>query len=745
MKTNFTVNAKVEQLLGRHLITNKTVALYELIKNSYDAGARNVYIRFKGFKLIVNPDDSTWDKLKKANPTTKTLCSDSNSLIEIQDDGSGMTDVEILDNWLQLGTAIKEDIDEIDYVVSNGAVEKIDSKPQDLNQQYLKRILNGEKGIGRLGVDILGSKLELKAVSSLNTSRLSSIIVNWDAFNDHTKKIEDIKLELHTTENSSLMSSGVKLTISNLRERWSLYDYDIVVKNLRKMVAPDVVDNLDFQIHIEIYRSELDSAPSDSYIIKNDVFSNLSTFVQAEIMASGVYNYSITYQGVVAEKGTGEFLFHNDNERFGRAKFRAYYLDSNDKGKFTKLTGVSTRDYGNIRLYRDAFRVLPYGEPENDWLRIDQKHSQGLFRTLGSRDLLGYVQISRKQDWQNSRLRDSTNRLGLIEDDPAFLKLRDDFIWTVLKKLQSFIFKRIEYESRGETDLLKLKISEFKRAFDDDVESITKIIQEMPLSQPQKETLIKEMDDFHEKYEEPVRNLAKMTQSIDNRIKLLASLSSSETLLFKLFHEVKTSISMLKSLVIESEMENPEVVWEDFYFGIDRIQKFVDFALKSVNPILLPSESIPVNGFIKQFIAAVLPKLRLENIKIQNNLSDAVNNIDVQINRHSLDIAISNLIDNACKAVFEAQTKIISLDYLISDDSFVLMISDTGRGLSRDARLTLFSLGETTTRNLQGSGIGLTFTKSLIDKAGAKIELCDVPLNGFTTTFKLTFKYKRRS
>lgn len=112
--------ASIDEALDNRVENSLKDALYELIKNSYDVGARNVFIRFKGFKLIVHPDDGTWDKLKKDSPTTKTLCSDPNSLIEIQDVGSGMTDEEILDNWLQIGTAVNEYIDEIDYVVSNG-------------------------------------------------------------------------------------------------------------------------------------------------------------------------------------------------------------------------------------------------------------------------------------------------------------------------------------------------------------------------------------------------------------------------------------------------------------------------------------------------------------------------------------------------------------------------------------------------------------------------------------------------
>ncbi|MDZ4197575.1 MAG: ATP-binding protein, partial [Candidatus Izemoplasmatales bacterium] len=397
MKANFTVNAKVEQLLGRHLITNKTVALYELIKNSYDAGARNVYIRFKSFELIVNPVDSKWEKIKKGNKITQTFCSNRLSKIEIQDDGRGMTKEEVIDNWLQLGTAVKEGIDEIEYSITNDVVDYIDSKNKDLNKDYLRRVLNGEKGIGRLGVDILGSELELSTVSSMNQNIINEMHVDWNAFNDHSKMIEDIELELKTKVNQDRMPSGLKLIISHLREQWTLHDYDTVVKNLRKMVVPDVIEDLDFKIHIEIYHSLHSDTPNDRFIVKNDVFSNLATFVDAEVQTNGSLTYKITYKGSVAEEGTGDFLFSSDNERFGRAKFRAYYLDSSDKRKFSLLTGVSTRDYGNIRLYRDAFRVLPYGEPENDWLRIDQKHSQGLFRTLGSRDLLGYVQISRKQ------------------------------------------------------------------------------------------------------------------------------------------------------------------------------------------------------------------------------------------------------------------------------------------------------------------------------------------------------------
>ena len=134
-KLSFNTNAKLGKLVGRELITNNIIAVFELIKNSYDAFANVVCIEF------VNFDTSGADEELRDRNKRDIIVSKPSSKIIISDDGWGMSFFEIKNNWMEIGTTSKEDLTE--QRIMHGS-------------RILKRVINGEKGIGRFGCDKLG-------------------------------------------------------------------------------------------------------------------------------------------------------------------------------------------------------------------------------------------------------------------------------------------------------------------------------------------------------------------------------------------------------------------------------------------------------------------------------------------------------------------------------------------------------------------------------------------------------------
>ena len=123
---------------------------------------------------------------------------------------------------------------------------------------------------------------------------------------------------------------------------------------------------------------------------------------------------------------------------FGSIKTQVFMFNQGDKIRFANRYGLRVRDYGNIRLYRDSFRIYPYGEAKNDWLDIDRRQTQGMMRFLGTRDLIGYVQIGKET---NPNLKPLTNRQGL-EENAAFEQLRHFVVEICIKTLDK-ISKRL--------------------------------------------------------------------------------------------------------------------------------------------------------------------------------------------------------------------------------------------------------------------------------------------------------------
>ena len=103
-KLNFSTNAKLGKLVGRERITNNIIAVFELIKNSYDAFADEVCIEFVNFSTS-GKDDEISNRNKR-----NMVVSGAGSKIVISDNGCGMSFAEIKENWMEIGTTSKEGV-----------------------------------------------------------------------------------------------------------------------------------------------------------------------------------------------------------------------------------------------------------------------------------------------------------------------------------------------------------------------------------------------------------------------------------------------------------------------------------------------------------------------------------------------------------------------------------------------------------------------------------------------------------
>ena len=179
-KLNFTTNAKLGKLVGRELITNNIIAVFELIKNSYDAFASDVYIEFVNFNTS-GKDDEISHRNKK-----NTVVSNTSSKIIIYDNGQGMSFNEIRNNWMEIGTTNKE-----------GVIERHTTR----GNKIIHRIINGEKGIGRFGCDKLGSKLKMVTTGD-EGKETSTLYIDWNLFEDYSKKLQDVEIECFVKKKS---------------------------------------------------------------------------------------------------------------------------------------------------------------------------------------------------------------------------------------------------------------------------------------------------------------------------------------------------------------------------------------------------------------------------------------------------------------------------------------------------------------------------------------------------------------
>ena len=357
MKDNlqFRVSAELKNILGRDLITSPDIAILELVKNSYDAHASKVEITF---------DDD---------------------YLSIADNGKGMSKDDLINKWLFVAYSAKSD----------GTEDKS-------YRNKFKRHYAGAKGIGRMSCDRLAKKLVL-TTRSAEENKTNVLHVDWSSF-ELSKQTEfdtiDIPHEtLDIIPNFPLSSAtGTILEFSDLHLSWSHEDIKRLRKSLEKMINPFSGTDDDFQIEIIAPKmKEDDEKAKSSHDIVNGIIGNSiadvlklkTTQIESRIQ-SGLIHTTLIDRGIVMyeiEEANSEF------QSLESASISLFFLNHAAKSSFTRMMGVQPVSYGNIFLFRNGFRILPYGEWNDDSWGLNQRQQQGYNRFLGTRDLFGRVDV----------------------------------------------------------------------------------------------------------------------------------------------------------------------------------------------------------------------------------------------------------------------------------------------------------------------------------------------------------------
>lgn len=379
---HFRVSSHLKDIIGRDLVTNEFVAVFELIKNSFDAGARSIDI---GFDIDHNE-------------------------IWISDDGKGMDSATIKDRWLFVAYSAKADGTE-DPVRADNYRDKI--KPAG---QYA-----GSKGIGRFSCDTLGAALKLYSRSS-DSGDVSLLDVNWEAFEENSRELfnrVDMSLsELDSFPPDSIVtipqSSGTVLRISDLRGVWDIERIHSLRSYLGKLIDPfGTTDDIPVSVAVRDSNSSQQELSAVEGPISNDIkdlLNEKTTRIHVEI-SDGRIKTELTDRGRtiyrISEKNTFSGLKNS------KIISEIYYLNRSAKHTFTNRMGVRPVEFGSIFLFLNKFRVFPIGEETDDTFGLNRRKQQGSSRYLGTRDVMGRVDIfAEPKVFREASSRDS----GLIED-----------------------------------------------------------------------------------------------------------------------------------------------------------------------------------------------------------------------------------------------------------------------------------------------------------------------------------------
>lgn len=661
MSHSFKISPRILAHLGEDLIRSESIALFELIKNSYDACANHCIVEF-------NFED---EKLLS---------------ISIEDDGSGMNKNLIENVWLVVGT---------------------DSKQKNLVKNECGRIPLGEKGIGRLGIHKLGNQITL--ISKTEKDLEVSIFIDWDLL-PTAEEIEDFTIEVTEAAKPThfVNSAGTKILIENLKTTWDRRQLREVYRNITSLNSPFSDTNDSFEV----------IATSN-----NDVFSGLPNF--EDIKDSALYFGHCKMEGNKITDFKYEFrpwesLKKVDNGRIVKLKNlldEDRYIHGYDNSiidlnahqigpvefdivifdtaaqifSFVNTEKTALKSYlranGGIRVYRDGVRVYNYGERDNDWLGIDLKRVQRVGGNVSNNIIVGAVKIDREH---SKALTEKTNREGFIENSAYNV-----FVEAVDYALSIIVRERNVDKSILTTLYKKHKTIEPVLS---DLDEVVSIVENKVEDAETKNEILSYLHRINDQYREVKEVLIRSANAGLN--------------LGVVIHEIEKLISQLSGFIENNNKPRAigiSLMLEKIIRGYSAMLKKSSIKLTSLDSII----SIALDNYEFRFAD--------HKIKIISNHSNS--ELQAYLAESESISILTNLLDNAIFWLSYARKEDRKISLFLTDeikDYNTIVISDNGPGFNipPDVAVKPFMSGKP---HSLGSGLGLHVANEMMKAMKGKI------------------------
>jgi len=796
-KITFKISARAGKLFGRENFSNPEGAIMELVKNSYDADANNCFVFF----------DVPIKKVKDSNGKEFEIPIKEKSILYIIDNGEGMTKKVIEDHWMQIGTGNKEK----DYISDNN------------------RTKTGAKGIGRFALDRLGFKTEMWTLSKNSKTNIGSFWkMDWNQFDESDKSISEIEAELEPikivlkdkiktlTQDNQLVSEIIKaidfkkgtiIKISNLKDDWFNDETLSVFKNLEALIPPKEL-NISFDVYFKHFQQ-----PKEYGKVETAFFNDFDYKLKANYNANTLdVNFEITrneidlnllkkkypkiyktkkspYDLKTLEKKTFSYnksidsildwKLDDSNKKLlkdvGNFNLTFYYLklvNSRKEGyPYKNIVSKERKSilerFGGVKVYRDSFRVRPYGDPNNDWLRLGARATASP-ASAGQRigdwrvrpeSTAGIITISRLT---NPLLIDKSDR-GALQENEAF----DTFKLIITGLINEFEIDRSKILNplflKNKKDKEEKKEKEIQKRAEELAEKIIadrkKVEDEELKEDDEKKTYEKtiletfeQIDDENDQKENEeivqVRSLASLgliVSSFAHELKEIKDNSIEVKELEGIFKSI-VSKEMRKSVEYKDGIDIIELLNENS----DKIIHWVDYALTAIKKDKRTRGKFEFSGFFKSLDESWKRIFTKKDINL--SVVDKIKGSQYNFRAFEMDMStiFTNLINNSIDS-FNNLTKIqkrnIDINISLKDEYIEIIYSDNGVGIDVvfEDKEEIFLPFKTSKRDRKGkeigTGLGMYLVKSVIDDNNGTIDIL-TPEKGFAVLISFPIRKK---
>ncbi len=716
----FSVDAGVIDRLGTELVARQETAVSELVKNAYDADAKEVVLTFEN-----------------SDTTGGTLT--------IEDDGVGMTREQLVNGFMRISST--------------------DKLHNPLSIRY-NRKRSGQKGIGRFAVQRLGEKLTIISQTK-ETNDAIELTIEWKNYKGDT---DLISISNKINHKPKQREEGTTLIIEGLKDRWSQAAIKRIYRYVSAIIQPFPLsksENIEEEENEEIVDPGFKSIFKKVEGLKKIVIADESSMIYDHALAeidgwiddNGLGIYSVNSKKLNIDK-YGEIGSDPDDmtipfSELRKVRFKAFYYIYNadliPKMHETSIKKLS-RTSGGIRLYRNGFRVLPYGEPGNDWLKLDQSVTRrSILPVHGNNNFFGFVEITDEEKSFN----ETSSREGLMENE-------------ALIQLQNFVYRTLMYGVITVAEARNVKIASGQQKegrlyekIEVRIQDIAHTIETLDLELEKEEGNIQ----VKQKRRKRIKKIKKDLKELENLQKeetskmlkersMLRVLSSVGITIGQFIHEVRDYVTNMESDVrfLLEQLRSDVVVAERLLILEKNITTFQSYTSYFDNVIsqnvVRELKPIEIQNTAEKFWASINNDAQKSNITFKEPIRNGSYLYTRPMHPSEWSSILFNFYTNSKKAIKRTKSPgEIMIECGIHEKHIYLEFSDTGDGISEENEERIFEEFFTTTSpsslqeidssyEVTGTGLGLKIVKDIVSSYRGNIQVVS-PKQGFNTCLRI--------